>query len=210
MAAGSLSTSRTSWPFSSSSRATERPTLPAPAMATRISAPRWAGARSAASTASASLSRITTCTRSPSCSTVSSPGSRPSPNRVRNATRAPEASSSRLIRSPIQAVSTCTSASRTVPLGSRHSRLGAVRQQPAQHLVGGPADRRHRGDAQPLVDLGAARVVDPGHDVVDAERLAGHPGGDDVGVVAAADRGERLRLLDARLDAGCPGRSRCR
>jgi hypothetical protein len=34
---GSLSMRRTSWPFSISSRAIERPTAPAPAMATRIS-----------------------------------------------------------------------------------------------------------------------------------------------------------------------------
>src|SRR3712207_7448813 len=33
-------------------------------------------------------------------------------------------------------------------------RLGAGRQQAAQHLVGGPLDRGHRGDAEPLVDLG--------------------------------------------------------
>ena len=79
---------------------------------------------------------------------------------------------------------------------------GALGQQPAQHLVGGPAHGRHGGDAQPLVDLGAPRVVDPGDDVLDAERLPGHPRGDDVGVVAAAHRGEGLGLLDAGLEQG--------
>src|SRR5690606_23157523 len=43
------------------------------------------------------------------------------------------------------------------------------------------------GDAEPLVDLGPPLVVDPGHHVVDPEGLARHPGGDDVGIVAAAD-----------------------
>ena len=75
--------------------------------------------------------------------------------------------------------------------------LGAHRQQPAQDLVGGPLHRGHRGDAEPLVDLGAAGVVDPGHDAADAEGLAGHPGRDDVGVVAAGDRGEGVGAVDA-------------
>jgi hypothetical protein len=83
-------------------------------------------------------------------------------------------------------------------------RLGAVRHQPAHHLVGRPADGGDGGDAEPLVDLGTSRVVDPGHHVVDAEGLAGHPGGQDVGVVAAADGGERLRLLDPGLAQGVP------
>ena len=39
-------------------------------------------------------------------------------------------------------------------------------------------------------------VVDAGDDLPDAEGLAGHPRGDDVRVVAVADRRERLRLLD--------------
>ena len=38
-----------------------------------------------------------------------------------NATRPPDSTSRRLIRSPTQALSTGTSASRMVPLGSRHS-----------------------------------------------------------------------------------------
>ena len=45
--------------------------------------------------------------------------------------------------------------------------FGAGRQDPPQHLVGGPLHRGDGGDAEPLVDLGAAGVVDPGHDLVD-------------------------------------------
>ncbi len=156
----------------------------------------------AASTLSTSSVRMITCTRSPSCRTVSAVGSIASPSRVRNATRTPVSSWSLRIRWPIHAADVGTSASCTPPLGSRHSGSRPGRQQPAQHLVGGPAHGRDGGDAQALVDLGAARVVDPGRDVLDAEHLPGHPGGDDVGVVAAADRGEGARLLDAGLAQG--------
>ena len=76
--------------------------------------------------------------------------------------------------------------------------LGAGGQQPAQHLVGGPLHGGDGRDAEPLVDLGAAGVVDAGDDLLDAERLAGDPGRDDVGVVAAGDGGEGVGLLDAR------------
>jgi hypothetical protein len=65
--------------------------------------------------------------------------------------------------------------------------------------VGGPPDRRDRRDAETLVDLGPVRVVDTGDDVLDAERLAHHPGREDVRVVAVGDRGERERVLDPRL-----------
>ena len=51
-----------------------------------------------------------------------------------------------------------------------------------------------------LVDRRPPRVVDPGHDVLDAEGLAGDPGDEDVGVVAVGDRRQRRRLLDAGLD----------
>ena len=53
---------------------------------------------------------------------------------------------------------------------------------------------------EPLVDHRPARVVDAGDDVVDAEALPGHPGDQDVGVVAAGDRGHGAGLLDAGLD----------
>ncbi len=78
----------------------------------------------------------------------------------------------------------------------------AHRQHAAQHLVGGPADGRDRRDAEALVDLGPVRVVDPGDDVGDAERLAHHARGEDVRVVAVGDRGERVGVLDAGLAQG--------
>ena len=77
--------------------------------------------------------------------------------------------------------------------------LGAGGQEPAQHLVGGPLHGRDRRDAEPLVDLGAAGVVDPGDDLLDAEGLARDPRGDDVGVVAAGDGGEGVGAADAGL-----------
>src|SRR6202035_2836975 len=49
------------------------------------------------------------------------------------------------------------------------------------------------------VDLGPARVIDPGYHPPHAERLPGHPGRDDVGVVTAADRDEGIGALDPRL-----------
>ena len=51
--------------------------------------------------------------------------------------------------------------------------------------------------------MSAARalgVVDPGDHPLDAERLAGDPRGDDVRVVTAGDRGERVRLPRTGLD----------
>jgi hypothetical protein len=67
-------------------------------------------------------------------------------------------------------------------------------QQAPQHLVAGPLHRRHGGDAEALVDLGAARVVDARDDVLDAEGLARDPRGEDVGVVTAGDGGEGIGL----------------
>src|SRR5579875_598831 len=76
-----------------------------------------------------------------------------------------------------------------------HDRLG---QQPPQHLVDGPGDGGHRGNAQALVDLGAARVVDTGHDVGDPVGLAGDAGRQDVGVVAVGDGGQCAGFLGTR------------
>ena len=53
---------------------------------------------------------------------------------------------------------------------------------------------------QPLVDDGAAGVVDAGHDPFDPEGLAGDAGDEDVGVVAVGDRRQRVGPLDAALD----------
>ena len=60
----------------------------------------------------------------------------------------------------------------------------------AQHTSAGPRHRGDRGDAQALVDRGASRIVDARNDVLDAERLAGDAGDEDVGVVATGDRGD--------------------
>ena len=74
----------------------------------------------------------------------------------------------------------------------------AVGQQHPQEAVGGPGHGGDGRDAQALVDRGALGVVDAGHDLGDAEGLAGHPRGDDVRVVARGDRRERLGPVDAR------------
>ena len=197
IARGSLSMSRTSWPFSSSSRGDRPADAPAPAMATRISCSSGPAAMAAfdrvglavgASPGARGRRPGGPCRAGPACPRRAGSGTRPG-------RRCPRARSA-CGRSSSPGASTTSiriAAGRVAPL-----RLGALGQQPAQHLVGRPAHGGDGGDAQPLVDLGAARVVDPGHHVVDAERLAGHPGGDDVGVVAAADRGEGL------------GRARCR
>ena len=93
-----------------------------------------------------------------------------------------------------------------------------VGQQAAPDLVDGPRHGGHGGDAQPLVDLGPAGVVDAGHDVGDLVGLPGDARGEDVGVVAAGHRGQGVRLgapgllevvaVEARADdARCPAQS---
>jgi len=57
---------------------------------------------------------------------------------------------------------------------------------------------------QTAVDLGPPGVVDPGDHVRHAERLARDPGGEDVRVVAAAHRRERVGVVDAGLDERVP------
>ena len=96
------------------------------------------------------------------------------------------------------------------PVGSTQSWLRLARQQPAQHLIGGPRDGRDRGDAEALVDQRAPRVVDPGDHVLDAVGLAGDPGAEDVGVVAVGHRREGSGLARSRLRRGDRGRSRSR
>ena len=135
--------------------------------------------------------------RSPSWYTVSGPGIIPSPSRVRYASRPPVAASMSEIRWPIQ------------PGGHRHlgdddlpGRVGelgdvALGEQAAQHLVARPLDRGDGGDAEPLVDLGAARVVDARDDVLDAVLLARDASREDVGVVTAGDGGEGVGVVDA-------------
>ena len=71
-----------------------------------------------------------------------------------------------------------------------------VGDQHPHHLVGGPLDGGHGGDAEALVDLGPAGVVDAGHHHRGLELLPGQTGGHDVGVVAAGHGRERLGPLD--------------
>ena len=67
----------------------------------------------------------------------------------------------------------------------------------AEHPIGRPLHRGDRGDAESLVDGGAARVVDAGDDPFDPERLTGDAGGEDVRVVAARHGGHRVGVFDA-------------
>jgi hypothetical protein len=83
-------------------------------------------------------------------------------------------------------------------------RVGQLRQvtlgeEAAQHLIGGPLDRRHSGYAEALVDLGSPRVVDPGHDVLHPERLAGNARRENVGVVTTGDGCEGVCRVDPGL-----------
>ena len=183
----------------------ERPTLPAPAMATRIEVLRLVVIAVAAGRPGRPRpwpARGPAPPRTPgprpgrSCSTS---GTMPLPIRNTNGTRAPVAVLD-LLHGPAHPgpvdvhLHQPDRPRRVAPL-----RLRAGRQQPAQHLVGRPAHGGHGGDAEPLVHLGPAGVVDPGDHVLDAEGLPDHPGGEDVGVVAGGDRGEPLGLLDAGL-----------
>ena len=79
-----------------------------------------------------------------------------------------------------------------------------VGQDPPQHPVDRPLDGGDRGDAQSLVDGGAALVVDAGHHPVDRERLTGDSGDHDVGVVTVGDRRKRTGLLDACVEQPGP------
>ncbi len=71
----------------------------------------------------------------------------------------------------------------------------------------GPAQCR---DADLGIRRGADRVVDLGHDVVDAERLGRDLGGHDVAVVAFGQGQEDVGALGARRAAARPRRCRRR
>src|SRR5919112_767008 len=75
-----------------------------------------------------------------------------------------------------------------------------VGQQHPHQAVRAPRHGGHGRDTEALVDRSALRVVDPGDDPLDAEGLPGDPGRDDVGVVTAGDRGEGVGLLRAGFD----------
>src|SRR6478735_5404891 len=181
---GFLSISRTWWPLWISSRAMERPTAPAPAMATRM-------------TSSALV-------RAGFDDLVGPGGVLLAHGDVKDVALLDHAVATRqhAFAETVDPGDPALRRDLVDPDGARgvaEVRFGSGRQDPAQHLVGGPLDRRHRGDAQTLVDLGAARVVDPGDDLLDSEGLTGHPRGDDVGVVAARHRGEGIGATDAGL-----------
>src|SRR5690625_4493860 len=80
--------------------------------------------------------------------------------------------------------------------GVTPERLVTFRYEAAQHLVGGPRHRCDSGDAEAFVHLGTSGVVDACDDVRDAELLAGDARRDDVGVVSAGDRRERIGGVD--------------
>ena len=63
-----------------------------------------------------------------------------------------------------------------------------------EHPVDRPGHRRDGRDAEALVDLGAARVVDPGDHPRHLVGLSCDPSGQDVRVVPARHRGEGARL----------------
>ncbi len=72
-------------------------------------------------------------------------------------------------------------------------------------LSDGPAHGRDRRDVQPLVDLGAPRVVDAGDHDRHLVVLARDAGRDDVRVVAARDRQEDVGIPDPGLLQDVPG-----
>ena len=185
------------------------PTLPAPAIATRISArrPVLRGDRGASSSARRRRRRSAGC-RPPgrsrwACSTCAVP------SRVMATSQNRPGSLSAASFLPAHAagigyVDQADLAAGVEPVVG----LLLAGQQAAQHLVGGPRDDRDGRDAEPLVDHGPAGVVDPGDDALDPEVLPGDAGGEDVRVVAARHRGDGAGPVDARPRRGGRGRSR--
>ena len=80
--------------------------------------------------------------------------------------------------------------------------LGAVVEQHQLDLLHAPLRGGDGGDVEPLVDLGAPRVVDPGDDLGHVVVLERDPRRHDVGVVPRAHRDERVGVLDARVLEG--------
>ncbi len=186
----------------------KRPTLPAPAIATRISAPS-SGSMCACSSSSASIALTNDEHVALLADHVAGddlrlpePGHRGEPEAAGLVERA-ELLADR--RGRDRALDEADLAGRVDPVVA-----GLVGQEPPQHLVGRPRDGRDRRDAEPLVDERAARVVDAGDDALDAVRLACDPGAQDVGVVAVRHGREGAGLVDARLRRDDRGRSRSR
>src|SRR4051794_5004795 len=187
--AGSLSMSRTSCPLPISSRAIDLPTAPAPAMATRMSLVLRTLLEHVVDAAGVLLAHHRVhqvallehrlAARQHALAQAVDPGD-PAPGlllELHGAVADPGLGHEHLVDAD--------GAGGVAEVG-----LGAGGEDPAQHLVGGPLHRRHRGDAQSLVDLGPSGVVDAGHDLLDAEGLPGDTCGDDVGVVTTAHGGE--------------------
>src|ERR671919_2506211 len=85
------------------------------------------------------------------------------------------------------------------PAGQRVAHRLLPVEQEVLHLLGGPPHAGHGGDVELLVDVGPAGIVDPGDHLRYLEVLAGHPGRDDVRVVAVRHGDERVGLPDPRL-----------
>src|SRR5205085_857890 len=89
-----------------------------------------------------------------------------------------------------------------VPSAQALVHLLARVEQHQDDLLGGPLHAGHRRDVEPLVDLRPPGIVDPSDDGGHVVVLAGHAGGQDVGVVAGRDGDEGVGLLDPRLLEG--------
>src|SRR5712692_3024653 len=203
MARGFLSISRTSWPFSSSSLAMERPTAPAPAMAARMSVTTPTRCGRPAEHRRDPLDVALTGDDMQHVALLHN-GAGPGQHGLAEPGDERNAGARRLLK---RRHFLAQPAVRAGYLRQDHGagrvapeRFRAFRQQPAQHLVRRPAHRRNGGDAEPLVYLGAAGVVNPGNDPGHVERLTGDACRDHVRVVPAADGRERVGTLDARLD----------
>src|SRR3954470_10326962 len=157
----SLSISRTWWPLPMSSRAIERPTAPAPAMATLISSFLRALVDDLVGPGGVLLAHDQV-EQVVLLDDAVDGGQHPSAQPVDP-------------RDPGLAGGLEVDGAATDPAGrGRHLvdpdragrvaevGLGADRQESTQHLVGGPLHRRDGGDAETLVDLGPAGVVDAG------------------------------------------------
>src|SRR5262249_8706981 len=173
---GFLSMSSTSWPLSRSSRAMERPTAPAPAMATRISAAPLPSCRVPFSPARGGRGRhawqarpggppgrpvpLPRAGHRPPGAPPPARAASPRPARGRRRPRAPAPPPPRAPLPPPPGGAEAPPGGPPPPSRPPPQLLGSVGEQPAQHLVGGPADGGHGRDAEPLVHLGAAGVVD--------------------------------------------------
>ena len=108
----------------------------------------------------------------------------------------------------------------SVPAPSVHSIDSSRGHDPALDLLGGPQRRRHRRDAQLHVDVGALGVVDARDHVLDPVVVARDARAQDVGVVAAGHRRQRVGpagvgleedvAVEARAHAGSCRGSRIR